>query len=945
MKKFKNFKLMLLGLLAMGSTTAFAQRNVGELFPEGNFIYEVTKVQGSLPGEVKVVAVRDGKNPVTAGSLELKGYLETTVFEDVYKFNVTTLGAGALQNTGKTTDGTTLTITGEFAGKATATTVVIPKQFKVIPSNAFEGFTNITSISFEEGSLVEDIQNNAFTTTQISKFDFSPCSKLAALNDEVFVEAGKMNSFVTEITLPENSTLLKDIQGAFKNLPNLTKITNLEKSSITQIITEAFANDVKLTSLTLPGTVKTIAAEAFKGSGIATLTIDVTSLQSIGDGVENVYGNGNLTYVGYTTKKNRETLTKLTLKGNLGGVVMTNAFLGCTNLATLDLSELSFISKGQFATSAFEGCTKIAAVSIKAINDTPAAGYTIDADAFKGCTKLASVTIGSINSAQAIGAKAFGNALKDVKIGTIKAGAESITTQAFVYKNVSGTTLNIAQGAGEFVSSDDATTVVIANNAFDFSGVTGAGISSMVYPTIKIGEIKSKGAAFGAGALRGNNIKAITFTGEIAPNGLNNMIIEDNSGAVTALTLNTLTFQGKIGAAGIATNAFANLPKVMTINFAGELVEGAIDAGAFELLKANSRVNYTCTTIADKTVNPFDKNAFDATTPATAATTRDIYITVSDAELKAYFQDAAVGLTTDGQFDIYRVDFYVAPVVITPDWTFVAYRNDNEKNVAWARYEFGSKALNSTVAAGSDLSIQRVQTGIDGGTIKVTLYGTYTDEDDFDKKSTIYMVPLKAQGGYYFIPGANTETIIAKVEKKNADFTVQDVKVKVTNTTGASSIWAGLTNTELHIAQNMMTNQQLIDGNAVDGSTPVDIFRGAAAGVEANIAEDLYIMTDPAKYNGFRVDKNEIKKGGAYINTGWYYMLLKKYSNGPTYAPYVVWMDDASESEITGILQVKNNVKANAVKDNAIYTLQGVRVNATEKGRIYIQNGKKFIAQ
>ena len=57
-------------------------------------------------------------------------------------------------------------------------------------------------------------------------------------------------------------------------------------------------------------------------------------------------------------------------------------------------------------------------------------------------------------------------------------------------------------------------------------------------------------------------------------------------------------------------------------------------------------------------------------------------------------------------------------------------------------------------------------------------------------------------------------------------------------------------------------------------------------------------------------------------------------------------MDDATESDITGILEVKHNAaQENAAKSNAIYTLQGVRVSQTQKGQIYIQNGKKFIAK
>ena len=54
----------------------------------------------------------------------------------------------------------------------------------------------------------------------------------------------------------------------------------------------------------------------------------------------------------------------------------------------------------------------------------------------------------------------------------------------------------------------------------------------------------------------------------------------------------------------------------------------------------------------------------------------------------------------------------------------------------------------------------------------------------------------------------------------------------------------------------------------------------------------------------------------------------------------VIWVDD----EATAILGVKEYVKS--LKDtDAIYNMQGVRVNATTKGQMYIKGGKKFIQQ
>ena len=935
----KHFLLLLMTLLPLAG---FAQMAVGDQFMDDSYVYEVTKAPfGATFGEVKVLAVLKGANPVSAeGVLTLPGQVSTTAYGETYKFNVRYAETNALQNFG-TTNGSSLSFKGEFTGKTTATSVVIPKEWSKILSGCFNGFTNIKEISFEANSVVSEIADQAFATTQISTFDFSNCIRLQTLSNGIFVEgAGAVNSYITTIKLPAKSTVLKDINSAFMNLTNLSKIENLENSAIQTVVAGAFLNDAKLTSLVLPGTVKTIAAGAFENSGIKTLTIDVTSITTIGDGTNNVYG---------TSTANKQKLETLVLKGNLGGVVTTGAFKDFTKLKTLTLDDLSFVSGGQFATSSFEGCTNIATVSIKAINDTPTTGYTIDADAFKGCTKLTTVKIGGINSAQAVGAKAFGEKLTNVTIGTVKAGAASLATQAFYFDNVKGTSLNLATGTDEYLSSDDAITAIIAAGAFDFTGVTGGtGWTIANFPTVNIGRIRSVGGVFAQGAIKGNNIYALNFKGNIASNGIDKCPISDNTAAtsVANLKLNKLYFDGKIATGGIATNAFANLPNAMELYFKGDLSEKAIALGGFEDLKAGSSIDYSCTTLADEYVNAFDQKAFSAT--AVFGTARDIEITVANTQLNSNYHgnfDGSGIAIADGDFDIYRVKFYVAPVPVVVDKNFVAYRNQNEKNVAWARlYQLGAKGV-GTIADGTSLEIKRVQ-NLDGGKVKVTLYGTYTDEDDDLNASTIYMVPLRVVNGVYQIQGTNTETIIAKVEKKDADITDanKDLKVAVKDIAGVTndSWWGGLTNTELKVAQNIMTNQQLVDNTAKDGGALVDIYRGTYGTSTAKIWEDLYIMSDPSKYNGFYISKNQITKtNNAYINTEWYYMLLKHYDGAPA-AARVIWMseDDAADAIF--------DVKAEGVKTVAEgwYTIDGKKLNAapTQRG-MYIKNGKKIVVK
>ena len=959
----KNFLiLMLMTLLPLAG---FAQRNVNDVFPAGNYVYQVTAVMdGTLPGEVTLIGIRDGKTPIVDGALVIPGLMTATLFDEDYSFNVTALGANALQQRMNASG----VVQGSFTETAAATTVEFPAPIKTLPANCLKGYTNISSISFAEDSELETIADGAFATTQITTFDFSNCSNLAALTNAVFVEdAPATNSFITSITLPENSVLLKQIGTAFQRLTELTEIVNLEKSAITEVVANAFSGDAKLTKIELPGTVQTIAANAFANCGVSDLTINVGSLITAGNSTTQLYG---------TTPADLAKLTKLTLKGNLGGIITTNAFKGHDNLATLDLSGLNFASLGQIATSAFENCTKITSVTLGNINDQPATGCTINDDAFKGCTKLATVTVGNINSANAIGAAAFGNKLKTVTIGTVKAGAASIVAGAFVYADVSGTTLDLASATGKYLSSDNASTPIFGAAAFNFSAVTNtANAANFVGPVINIGEIKSKGGVFKgsdislpAAATYNKSQAKLNFVGNIAEGGIDANII-DNKEKVDAIT-----FSGNIATGGIELNAFANYDdQKMTITFSGSLANHAVADGAFNGLYSNATDANTSKVVlsgtpADATVNPFEIRAFDNTTDISGKTDvagvdevilRQILLEIAETHpLYAQYKSATKGLLTyDGTFAIYRVKFYVAPV--PADNTFLAYQNANQKSAAWARINFSTDKLSETLNGGTKhLKIQRYQKVKDGDTevdAKLTLYATYTDEDDAEKVSTIYMVPLKVYDGYYELAKTDNEVIIAKVAKLSGDFTNTDIKVPVTTSDAAltnESLWTGLTNTELHIAQNVMTNQQLIDKTASDGVTPVDIYRtGEGAEYDGKtIAEDLYVMTDPTKYGGFEIKKIVITRGtggkGAYIGEGWYYMLLKHYAAAAAAPAHVIWMDADPETDpnTTGIFEMKHSVKEN-VKSNAIYTLQGVRVSAPVKGQIYIQNGKKFIAK
>ena len=1008
--KTRSLKLMLLSLLGLISTSVSAQdlNTVGNYIVSGNFIYKVITAYDPVTpaaGTVSIEAIRATKNPVDAeGKLNLVGHIETDLFEDHYEFDVVKISAGALQKYGTATTGTGTYANGAaFDHIVDAKSVVIPKEFTTVETGTFVSYTNISSITFEAGSQLTTVQTQAFTTTQTKVFDFSPCTQLYALPDEAFVETGLTNTYITTVTLPDHSADSPVVPFALNKslirLPKLTTINNLDKCNVQMFVADAFNGDASLASLEIPASTITIQDAAFQNSGIKDLTINVGNLTTFGQGTC-LYGNTPVT--------SPEILESLTLKGVLNTTIAGNAFAGCVNLATLDMTGMTFkptagavIGAGAFAANSFQNCTSLTALAFPPLRGNGNASTVIGA-AFNGCTALAEVSIHSILTdagAIAVAANAFGNALKTVTIGTIDVAAttnEPIAAGAFVYGDVSGATLKIATGSGQYLNNGTTTAVkLIDAGAFDFSAIqVTPDRDEDDYPTVEIGKINS-GDIFADAALKGNQIMSIAFTGAIANGGLagfTNPIIEDNTGgnSVVGLALKELTFQGNLGtgtaaATVIGASAFALLPNLETITFDGDIIPGAIAAGAFDFtgmaqkvtitfngdlkatavspvilagafegLPATSEIYYTKdgATVA---FNPFAATAFDNTTPATQFTVRDITLVVTDAALAALYADGTNGLNTGNAWDIFRVIAASAPVYATP---LIVYPNENQTTVAWARNPI-------VPGAGKDYrTITRVQDIEGEGEVKLTLYQTYTDEDPFDKQSTIYMVPLQAYNGVYYLPsttiGNDLKTIVAKAEKKDGsafvtapvapatvpavEFKVIDILTAEVPATAGSSIWKLSTDANLHYATNIMTNQQLVDGTAVNTgdafNAGTELYTAWDGAVGTDIVRDIYIMTDPAKGKGVRIDKLPVTStNNAYINTGWWFWMLAKFNDDAE--ARVIWLGE--DENVTSILGVKKNVKK--FEADAIYNLQGVRVDNTVKGQVYIMNGKKFIAQ
>lgn len=613
----KNFKLMLVALLAVfGFSTAMAQApNVGAEIAVDRYNYTVTKQStqksnGTITtGEVEITSLVQGKTINNGENLVFPGAIEYQVGNVTYKYNVTTMSPDVFS-------------TSASEGRYDVKKAVIPAQLTEIPTGAFNTLTNLYQITFdsgEDGSHVKKIGPQAFASTQITEFDFSPCTRLEGLMDGVFVQTttgtNNKNANIKKIKLP-TSTEFKHINGAFRNLTALTTIENLDKSWIRELVDGAFDGCESLKTLSLPGNdLQYISSKALEGSAIEDLTINTGENATNGNNlvllggctVDYVFDEVNKSYIynyegtaytegvtayntaatayntlneleegepGYMEQKTAvewvqpyeattnlyglngtqwtagtiAPLRKLAINGTLGGKICKNSFAWCSNIAdaskaTTVVAEPSFSlgidfgSKGQIQTNAFLKCTHITSLTLKDIQDNQlqAGLYTIEANAFEDCP-IATLILGDILTENAIGSAAFGKKLKNVTIGTVEAGdaafqgAVDDVPGAFVWDNVSGATLNLANAEGKYVSSENPEGYkVIPAGVFDFRAInkdatveTG---ETLTYPEVWIGEIRSQGGVFAQGAIDGVNVDKLHFTGNINAKGLDVSIL------------------------------------------------------------------------------------------------------------------------------------------------------------------------------------------------------------------------------------------------------------------------------------------------------------------------------------------------------------------------------------------------------------------------------------
>ena len=207
----------------------------------------------------------------------------------------------------------------QYPAGRVATSYVIPKEVTSIGGSAFNGAKNLTAVTIPAG--VTEIGNGAFAN----------CVKLTSITIPAAGKTIGTDAFIscqalTEIKVEAANTAYTSVDGVLFDKAKTTLIkypegrsatTYIIPAGVTKIEVNAFGGTQKLTSVTIPASVKKIGERAFFRSGLTSAVVP--------EGVDTI-SSGLFSWC--------EKLASVTLPASVKDIRFT-AFYGCKSLKSL----------------------------------------------------------------------------------------------------------------------------------------------------------------------------------------------------------------------------------------------------------------------------------------------------------------------------------------------------------------------------------------------------------------------------------------------------------------------------------------------------------------------------------------------------------------------------------------------------------------------------------
>lgn len=381
----------------------------------------------------------------------------------------------------------TVIANGSFAGK-NLTSVTIPEAVTKIEGGAFSGCSLLTSITIPDS--VTSIDADAFYNTAYvnneSNWDngvlyishhlvkvndpylsknYSVRQNTVSIADSAFYNCTKL----TTLTLPDSLKIIG--AGAFFGCENLTGVSI--PNGVTKIPNSAFSGCKRLETVSLPESVTYIGASAFSGCSSYNLSIEIP------DGVSFIGVDAFLNTSYYSTSSNWE-----------NGVLYLGDYLIATKpnvvKGNCDIKDGTVL----IAVNAFKNCAELGSVYI------PDSVTYIGANPFFSCGKLTSIEVSPSNSAY----HSSGNCLIETGSKTLISGCKSSVIPD------GGSVEKIAESA---FSSSGIAYVVIPDGVTEIGSNAFRSCMNLLFVTIPVSVKKINNNAFNSS----NYVSEVYYTG------------------------------------------------------------------------------------------------------------------------------------------------------------------------------------------------------------------------------------------------------------------------------------------------------------------------------------------------------------------------------------------------------------------------------------------------